>query len=459
MLNRLGRGVTNLFCFVAIASLSIACISVVAQSPNDTALRGLSPVTTLHKTAAGQAALSANLTVTGGIQTGAIPQPTLLPTEEQRQLALRDAAITSANAAQLADALGTALGSAYVARAHYIDRSHFTVASENVTRVLSVALSTSGAHSAVAKFFFANGTTDGKTVATGPAADAMHAANGVTDPFGRAYHLPAGSPNADTYGNSRPFQTEPEFRRIVGRDYFNLVTDNTVYTRGPVMDLINSPSYPSGHTTYGYTASLVLGLLVPERYPQMIARGAEYGNSRIIVGAHYAMDVLGGRTLALHDMAHLLANDPEYLKSGRIQGGDFRAALAKARTELAHVLEGACGKTVAECATEDTSRYSDASAVSAFYAVTQTYGLPVVHSETAAKVEDVGKVAPEAGYLLTVAYPSLTLAEADQILTETEGPGGGFLDDGSAFGLYSRINLYEAAVRAAALTKSRTGTK
>jgi len=457
MLNRSSRIATGLFRFVTIASFSIACVSVVAQSPNDTALRGLSSVTTLHKTAAGQAALSANLTVTGGIQTGAIPQPTLLPTEEQRQLALRDAAITSANAAQLADALGTTLGSAYVARAHYIDRSHFTVASESVTRVLSVALSTSGTHSAVAKFFFANGTTDGKTTATGPAADAMHAANGVTDPFGRAYHLPAGSPNADMYGNSRPFQTEPEFRRIVGRDYFNLVTDNTVYTRGPVMDLVNSPSYPSGHTTYGYTASLVLGLLVPERYPQMIARGAEYGNSRIIVGAHYAMDVLGGRTLALHDMAHLLANDPAYLKNKQIS--DFRTALAQARTDLAHVLESACGKTVAECATEDTSRYSDTSGVSAFYAVTQTYGLPVVYPETAAKAEDVGKVAPEAGYLLTVAYPSLTLAEADQILTETEGPGGGFLDDGSAFGLYSRINLYEAAVRAATLTKSRTGAK
>ncbi|SDF63761.1 phosphatase PAP2 family protein [Terriglobus roseus] len=457
MLNRPYRIATGLFRFVAIASLSIACVSAIAQSPNDTALRGLSPVTTLYKTANGQAALSANLTVTGGIQTGAIPQPTLLPAEEQRQLALRDAAITSANAAQLADALGTALGSAYVARAHYIDRSHFTVASESVTQVLNVALSTSGTHSAIAKFFFANGTTDGKTAATGPAADAMHAANGVTDPFGRAYHLPAGSPNADTYGNSRPFQTEPEFRRIVGRDYFNLVTDNTVYTRGPVMDLINSPSYPSGHTTYGYTASLVLGLLVPDRYPQMIARGAEYGNSRIIVGAHYAMDVLGGRTLALHDMAHLLANDPAYLKSSKVS--DFRAAVTQARTDLGHVLESACGKTVAECATEDTSRYSDASAVSAFYAVTQTYGLPVVYPETATKVEDVGKIAPEAGYLLTAAYPSLTLAEADQILTETEGPGGGFLDDGSAFGLYSRINLYEAAVRAASLTKSRAGTK
>ena len=69
----------------------------------------------------------------------------------------------------------------------------------------------------------------------------------------------------------------------------------------------------------------------------------------------------------------------------------------------------------------------------------------------AGKTEDVGQVAPEAGYLLTVAFPHLTLEQADQILTETEGPGGGFLDDGSPFGVYSRLNLYAAAGRAAAL--------
>ena len=45
-------------------------------------------------------------------------------------------------------------------------------------------------------------------------------------------------------------------------------------------------------------------------------------------------------------------------------------------------------------------------------------------------VEDVAELVPEARYLLTIAFPALTLEQADQILTETEGPGGGFLDDG-----------------------------
>jgi hypothetical protein len=50
----------------------------------------------------------------------------------------------------------------------------------------------------------------------------------------------------------------------------------------------------------------------------------------------------------------------------------------------------------------------------------------------------------------------LTLEQADQILTETEGPGGGFLDDGSSFGVYSRLNLYAAAGRAAALASGQS---
>ena len=48
-----------------------------------------------------------------------------------------------------------------------------------------------------------------------------------------------------------------------------------------------------------------------------------------------------------------------------------------------------------------------------------------------------------------MAGPALSLEQANRILTETEGPGGGFLDNGSAFGIYSRLNLYAAAGRAA----------
>jgi hypothetical protein len=193
----------------------------------------------------------------------------------------------------------------------------------------------------------------------------------------------------------------------------------------------------------------------------MIARGAEYGNDRILVGAHYAMDVMGGRTLATYDLAHLLANDPAYVGQP-LQGvppiKDFQAAIAAARAETIKVLQAACGKTIAECAHEDTGRFNSPAANEAFYASTETYDLPVVYAANAHQVEDVGKLAPEAGYLLKLAFPALTLEQADQILTETEGPGGGFLDNGTPFGVYSRLNLYAAAGRAATWVSAHSST-
>jgi hypothetical protein len=434
-----------------------------AQAPTELpALRGLAPVTVLMKSYAGKAALGANYAVTGGIQAGTYVQPTLLPLAEERQQALRDVFITDGDLAQLADGLGTTLGAAYLARAHYIDRTHYTSISQGVADLIAYTDSVTETDSNAGKYFFANQTSDGTHPVGAEATAIMQANGGTADIFGRSYGHLAGSMGAGRYGDARPFQTEPSLILISGPDYFSTPADNEVYSRGPMMDLTNSPSYPSGHTTYGYMGSLLLAVLVPQRYQQMIARGAEYGNSRIIVGAHYVMDVLGGRTLAMYDLAHLLANDPIYLNRGEVSEphggnahrrvpniGDFRAAVLAARTELQQTLEAGCGKPVAVCAVQDNGRFSDAAADEAFYLSTQTYAIPVVYPAYAAATEDVRKLAPEAGYLLTVAFPSLTLDQADNLLTETEGPGGGFLDNGSPFGLYSRLNLYAAAARAA----------
>jgi hypothetical protein len=434
-------------------------LAAVAQTPTDlAALKGLAPISALPNTEAGRAALGANYAVTGGIQTGSIAQPTLLPFPAQQQQALHDVFIGSQNFCDLADGLGTTLGSAYLARAHYVTRERSTRISQAVADVIAYANATSAANSTSGKFFFANATTDGKKPVSDEALAILKAINGTTDVYGKSYGLPSGTAGADPYGNSRPFQTEPTVTRFFGPDYFNSPADNFVYNRGPNMNLTASPSFPSGHTTYGYTAALTLAVLVPERYAEMVARGAEYGNDRIIMGAHYAMDVLGGRTLAMYDLAHLLANDPAYMGQ-TLKGApaitDFRAAVKKARAELVAVLEAACGNTMAVCAKEDTGRLSNPAANDAFYAATHTYNLPVAFPKNTAPV-DVAKVAPEAGYLLTVAFPSLTLEQANQILTETQGPGGGFLDDGStSFGVYSRLNLYAAASRAARLAAGK----
>ena len=459
----------RLGCGIGLLALMMGSAAADAQSAaNMAVLRGLAPVSALSNSASGKAALASNYTVTGGIQTGAIRQPTLLPFAEQQQQALRDAFITDGNLAQLADGLGTTLGAAYEARAQYLDREHFTSVSKAVADVIAYANSTTGSDSNAGKYFFANGTTNSKKPVSDDAMAIFKDVGGAPDPFGRSYGRPAGTPGADAFGDSRPFQTEPTILPIVGLDYFNVPAGNDVYNRGPIMNLIDSPSFPSGHTTYGYMGSILLAVMVPDRYREMIARGAEYGNDRIIMGAHYAMDVLGGRTLATYDLAHLLASDPAYMNRplrdfAKMSAtsepqvpepiSDFRAAVATARADLTKALEAACGDTVAVCARQDTGRFNAPAMNEAFYATTQTYGLPIAHPETADKVEDVGALAPEAGNLLTAAFPKLSLEEANRILTETEGPGGGFLDDGSAFGVYSRLNLYAAAGRAAALSR------
>jgi hypothetical protein len=430
-----------------------------AQSAlNLIALRGLAPFAVLGNTAAGNAALTANYRTTAAIQEGKGGQPGLQPFASQQEQALQDAFITSGNASQLADGLGTKLGGAYQALASYSSTddgktSTFTSVSPSVAALIAYTATLTGADSNSGKFFFA----DGKQKTTGPAVAASPKAlailkdeGGVTDVFGKAYGHPAGSPGADPYGDSRPNQTEPEILHYTGADFFGVASGNDAYLMGPTQDVSKNPSFPSGHTTYGNTESLLLAIMVPARYTQMVTRGAEYGNSRIVLGAHYAMDVIAGRTLAYYDLAQLLAGKPAYLglKEGKVSIANYPAALKAAANDLNAALEQKCGAAVAVCAATDTSRFADAAADAAFYESTLTYGLPTVYP---AKVEVVGVKAPEAGWLLKAAFPYLTLAQADHILTETEGPGGGFLDNGSAFGMYSRLDLLKAGNLAEAM--------
>jgi hypothetical protein len=441
---------TRLFALGLIAALAATSIQAFALDPTLYVLEGLAPFSQLLSTPQGRAALAANHRITYAVQSGTNGQPLLLPFAQQQAQALRDAFITGDNAAGLSDGLGSGLGAAYRTILDYKSSNGGltwkpTGSLPHVQVLISAASGESSADSNAAKFFFANGgvaTVAGNCQAvTVDGADAIWKVPGAqTDVFGKAYDLPGGkSPGADPCGDSRPFQTDYRILTYTADDFFGARSGNAFYLDGPAQDLRASPSFPSGHTTYGYTESVLLGIFQPQRYSQMVARAAEYGNDRIIVGAHYAMDVLAGRTLALYVLAHLLSHD-----------GGFRATNA-AHAELQSALDAACAQPGATCST-DTGRFADATKNAAFYESTQTYGLPVVHPAYANTREDIFTHAREAGYLLMAAFPKITsLEQADHILTTTEGPGGGFLDNGSGFGVYSRIDLYKAVVAAAAM--------
>lgn len=82
-------------------------------------------------------------------------------------------------------------------------------------------------------------------------------------------------------------------------------------------------SYPSGHTARGWALALVLAELNPERQNEIIKRGFEYGQSRVIVGAHWQSDVDMGRIVSAAAVARLHAD----------QG--FSEQLTRAKAELA----------------------------------------------------------------------------------------------------------------------------
>ena len=431
---------------VLAAWLAAAAGAVAQEAADPDAMRLLAPFSALN---AGQAVLARNFAVTRAIQTGAAHQPTLLPFAAQQRQAISDATITSENDFDLADGLGTTLGAAYRSVAHYGSTDggktkDITYPPDSVKALIARLNAASGKDANTAKYLFANGTSDGTQPAAPDLLQIIAQAGGSGDTYGKAYKRPAGSPGADPRGNSRPFQTEPRLTVFTAPDFWGNRTHSTAYLHGPVQDLTASPAFPSGHTTYGYTGSLLLALLIPPRYPQMIARGAEYGNDRIIMGAHYTTDVIGGRTLATYKIAHLLADK------------SVRDALVKARIELAQTLGPICGGQMMVCARRDHGRFADARKVRAFYESTQTYGLPPVRPARLHAKDDIAKVAPEAGYLLTSAFTYLTLDQADAILADTEGPGGGYLDgdataDGHVLGVYSRLDLYRAAEKAIAL--------
>ncbi len=56
-------------------------------------------------------------------------------------------------------------------------------------------------------------------------------------------------------------------------------------------------SYPSGHTTLGFSMGVVLANLMPERAQTILARSKLYAEHRLVCGVHYRSDIVAGQTL------------------------------------------------------------------------------------------------------------------------------------------------------------------
>ena len=64
-------------------------------------------------------------------------------------------------------------------------------------------------------------------------------------------------------------------------------------------------SYPSGHTAFGTLTALVFSQAKPERAKELMKKGYEFGQSRVICGAHWQSDVDAGRYVGATEYARL----------------------------------------------------------------------------------------------------------------------------------------------------------
>ena len=82
-------------------------------------------------------------------------------------------------------------------------------------------------------------------------------------------------------------------------------------------------SYPSGHTILGWSSALLLSEINPDRADTLLARGYMYGESRVIVGAHWQSDVDAGRLAASAAYAKLHTSE-RFLEQMRLARQEFR---------------------------------------------------------------------------------------------------------------------------------------
>ncbi|MEO6875500.1 MAG: phosphatase PAP2 family protein [Opitutaceae bacterium] len=110
----------------------------------------------------------------------------------------------------------------------------------------------------------------------------------------------------DLYPRPRPFKLEP-----------------TVH---PVVNLPTSNSYPSGHSMRAYVWAAVLGDIFTDQQPALYTQAHRIAWARVIGGAHFPSDTIGGRLTAQVIVAEL-RKSPAY-----------RAAIERCKAEVAPFL-------------------------------------------------------------------------------------------------------------------------
>lgn len=190
--------------------------------------------------------------------------------------------------------------------------------------------------------------------------------------------------------------------------------------------------YTSGHSAEATRDVLAMAYALPERYQEIIARGLELGENRILAGMHSPLDVMSGRVQAQAvAAANLLDPANATVKA---------AAVTQAHTALM----AATGTTAdtfyayAHAGSAATDRFADYATNKANYLRRLTYGFAQTGAGNVAAVVPKG-----AEVLLETRLPYLSADQRRVVLKSTAiASGYPVLDDAEGWG---RLNLFAAA--------------
>lgn len=161
------------------------------------------------------------------------------------------------------------------------------------------------------------------------AADARVEGNGVPMAFSEAFGIditPEGTPEIyklilgmrEDAGDLATRSAKNHYMRVRPFSFFDEMTCNPEQQE----ELSTNGSYPSGHTSIGWATALVLAELNPWRQDDILKRGYEMGQSRVICGYHFQSDVDAARLVASGVVARLHADE------------GFNKQMEKAKKEL-----------------------------------------------------------------------------------------------------------------------------
>ncbi|GAA2007703.1 phosphatase PAP2 family protein [Brevibacterium samyangense] len=336
-----------------------------------------------------------------------------------------DAAIADSNIGQ-AVAISTGASDAEQERAYVIDRRHQNYTASEGLGVYTEAFraATNSATTIPDEVPAAASTTkfDDESNENGAWADVdseLGAPVALVDAIRN--HSASSNPSKNYYRYPRPFR-------------WSDAVDVPAYAQPlqkPEADAASDGGFPSGHTNAGHMATNGLAYAFPQQSDELYLKAAEIGTSRIELGMHSPLDVMGGRLLSTATTAGAL-NDP-----------------ALAETKDAALAQGQAWLEQQEAAglVEDALTGEEYDAALAEYTDYMTFGFPQ-SGDGSAPVH----VPKGAEVLLETRLPYLDDEQRRWVLHSTALESGYPInDDAEGWG---RINLFAAANGYGTLTLS-----